>query len=1116
MKFRFRSQCTAVLLTLTLTAGLLPGLPLQAKTEKKAVRSGMAEIMDQMNDNDDTFAPEEGYTLKNTGKQSFFDLRDVDGRSYVTPVRVQNPYGTCWSFGTISAVESSLLAAGIESDPVSLNLSEKQVAWFSAFPVSDPNNPQKGEGQQFNDQVSDSDRYNAGGATLYATNSYASGIGPVKESEDHYYKYSGKTEEVTYDRVLDPDTGKSALKPISYSENDDWSIPEDFRIRNDYRLKESILLPAPSLCETEEERQAAIKAINDQISVHHRAVAISYCAGIYSPNQEPAEDDTMNPDTWAQYDPTSIGQNHVVSLVGYDDNYPKSNFIVEPPGDGAWLVKNSWGSDLNDFPDNSYRHFGLLEGLDGCPYDKDARPLSQKHTGYFWLSYYDNTVQTPEAYSFEAGNREEIINQHDLMPVGDYKDYQTETENRTANVFTAKSTQKLTGVSAFTAKPGTSVTFKVVVLPDNPDNPEDGACVYTSPTKSYAYGGFHREDLSEADQPVIIKGQSYAVIVEEKAPSGKYSFTLAHNSADGTDTSNRTGRWFKSIVNKGESFLYSDGAWKDLTDPSVAKMFEPDDPYYSQDGVHDNFPIKAFSRPSSEQGIYLDVKTSGGAPVTNLELFRTDRLTLKATFRGGAGADLPDVTPAWTSTDPSIFEVEVDNDGYRGKIIPKSGGTAYLIVDGGAYGRKTIKVISHKLELSGGEISEEAATTVYTGKPYEPKLVVAVGAGDGDDDVPDVDLVEGKDYELRYENNVKCGCGEVVMVGIGAYEGERRNGGMFDKLEFIILPAKAKITSVTPGRNQLTVNFASQKESGISGYILSCRETGSGKLTTMKVGNTASSVVIKGLTAGKTYQVSLKAYVTVKWEDVLNEDTYEYETVIKDFFGQESDKMTSAEVKGTEATISDELNVPLSKAEKSIKALKEPGDLKGSTFRKLTLKADRFKKNSIRLKWKKVKGAKGYIIYGNLTGKKKKMKKLATVPAAKKTWTAKSLKKGKYYKFLVLTYKTSGKKKIVTAASRTVYAATAGGKAGNYKGVKLNKKKIVLKKGKSFRIKAKQIRQTKKLKVKKYRKIACESSKAAVAQVNTAGKITAKKKGSCKIYVYTQSGSYATLTVQVK
>ena len=38
--------------------------------------------------------------------------------------------------------------------------------------------------------------------------------------------------------------------------------------------------------------------------------------------------------------------NHAVAIVGWDDNYSKSNFKWSSSieGDGAWIVKNSWGS----------------------------------------------------------------------------------------------------------------------------------------------------------------------------------------------------------------------------------------------------------------------------------------------------------------------------------------------------------------------------------------------------------------------------------------------------------------------------------------------------------------------------------------------------------------------------------------------------------------------------------------------------------------------------------------------------------------------------------------------------------------------------------------------------
>ena len=47
-----------------------------------------------------------------------------------------------------------------------------------------------------------------------------------------------------------------------------------------------------------------------------------------------------------------------------------------------------------------------------------------------------------------------------------------------------------------------------------------------------------------------------------------------------------------------------------------------------------------------------------------------------------------------------------------------------------------------------------------------------------------------------------------------------------------------------------------------------------------------------------------------------------------------------------------------------------------------------------------------------------------------------------------------GGHKVVTAVSKAIYVATKGGKVGNYKKVKLNKKSEKLKKGKKLKLKA--------------------------------------------------------------
>lgn len=56
--------------------------------------------------------------------------------------------------------------------------------------------------------------------------------------------------------------------------------------------------------------------------------------------------------------------NHAVTLVGWDDDYPTNNFQKFPPGPGAWVIKNSWGTSLgsNGFYRVSYHDMSLARG----------------------------------------------------------------------------------------------------------------------------------------------------------------------------------------------------------------------------------------------------------------------------------------------------------------------------------------------------------------------------------------------------------------------------------------------------------------------------------------------------------------------------------------------------------------------------------------------------------------------------------------------------------------------------------------------------------------------------------------------------------------------------------
>lgn len=91
---------------------------------------------------------------------------------------------------------------------------------------------------------------------------------------------------------------------------------------------------------------------------------------------------------------------------------------------------------------------------------------------------------------------------------------------------------------------------------------------------------------------------------------------------------------------------------------------------------------------------------------------------------------------------------------------------------------------------------------------------------------------------------------------------------------------------------------------------------------------------------------------------------------------------------------------------------------------------------------------------------------------------------------------------------------TTDGKYGNAKSVKVNDTDVTLKAGNTFTIKVSQVKADKA--IQKHTAIKYESSNSKVATVSSKGVITAKKKGTCYVYVYAQNGIYAKVKVTVR
>ena len=179
------------------------------------------------------------------------------------------------------------------------------------------------------------------------------------------------------------------------------------------------------------------------------------------------------------------------------------------------------------------------------------------------------------------------------------------------------------------------------------------------------------------------------------------------------------------------------------------------------------------------------------------------------------------------------------------------------------------------------------------------------------------------------------------------------------------------------------------------------------------------------------------------------------------------------------------------------------------------------KKTGTKITFNKVSGADGYYVYGNRcnTDKVYKFKKLATLKGNDNTvFVHKKTAKNTFYKYYIRAYKVVDGKRVTISTSKEIHFVTdvKGYKYGNPTKVALSSKKCTLNKGKTFNLKNRVKVYSSKKVLLHTDKVRYVSSDSRVAKVNSRGRITAEKAGSCNIYAIAQNGRAAKITVTVK
>lgn len=195
----------------------------------------------------------------------------------------------------------------------------------------------------------------------------------------------------------------------------------------------------------------------------------------------------------------------------------------------------------------------------------------------------------------------------------------------------------------------------------------------------------------------------------------------------------------------------------------------------------------------------------------------------------------------------------------------------------------------------------------------------------------------------------------------------------------------------------------------------------------------------------------------------------------------------------------------------NIEKKKSCNDIAGTSYQQFMAGTKSVTKDTITIKWNKIAGADGYIVYGKDCGKKNTF--AFEVSTNKQRYKKKNLKEGTYYSFIVVAYSVIDGKQVPIAISRNVHAVTGGSKYGNVKKITVNKSKKTLYAGDSFRIRTK-LNYGKK-KHKTYRKLSFESSNPEIATVDNKGVVQAVSEGQCTIYCYAQSGKCSKVKINV-